>query len=123
MLQELLARLGSSLRWAPGELQLADAMTKDKAEAQDALRAALRARSFCLGDEAHALRRRSAEKEARLQRGRDRAAAAAVSRAVPAGQTRGGTSSPSSSSGDPMPVQEPPRTASDAPSSTHPSAE
>ena len=43
-------------------------MTKDKAEAIDGLRVAIRTSRFDLGDEAEALRERAAEKERRLRR-------------------------------------------------------
>ncbi|CAK0792131.1 unnamed protein product, partial [Prorocentrum cordatum] len=46
-----LRRFGGTLRWGPTELMLGDALTKDKAEAADVLRACMRAGAYQLADE------------------------------------------------------------------------
>ena len=71
VLREILERIQGSERWAPGIRQLADGLTKDKAEGMDTLRAT-RLHQYILGSEDTALKERHAEKERRLQRNRDR---------------------------------------------------
>ena len=76
-------RVGTEPRWVPGSRQLADGLTKERAEALDALRAALRNSIFNIGDEARALEMRARERELRLQRGAERARANGDSRREP----------------------------------------
>ena len=58
----------------PGTLQLADALTKDKAEGADALCAVINSGTYRIGSEAEFLERRAEEKKRRLARGKQRAA-------------------------------------------------
>ena len=73
ILRGLLSRLHVDPRWAPGLRQVADAMTKDQAEAHDTLRVALKSCKFCLGREEDALEERAKEKANRLARGQENA--------------------------------------------------
>jgi hypothetical protein len=73
ILRGLLSRLHVDPRWAPGLRQVADAMTKDQAEAHDTLRVALKSCKFCLGREEDALEERAKEKASRLARGQENA--------------------------------------------------
>ena len=75
MIREIMRKIAVVPRWAPGCRQLADGLTKEKAEALDALRASLRQGRFNIGDEKGALAARAAERERRLARGRARARA------------------------------------------------
>ena len=69
ILRNLMKRVGMVCRWTPGARQIADGLTKGRAEAMDAPRAILRTGTFCLGHEAEALKARAAEKARRLARG------------------------------------------------------
>ena len=60
-----LRRMGVTLRWGPTGLMLGDALTKDKAEAADLLRAGVRASAYQLADESSMLERAREEREAR----------------------------------------------------------
>ena len=71
-LRECLVRTKTALRWAPGVHQLADVLTKDAAGPADSWKAYCRQEWYRLADEDEALQLRAAEKEARLQRGRER---------------------------------------------------
>ena len=52
-----LRRMGVTLRWGPTGLILGDALTKDKADAADLLRACVRASAYQLADESSTLQR------------------------------------------------------------------
>ena len=54
-----------ALRWEPTGLMLGDALTKDKAEAADLLRACVRVSAYQLADESSTLQRAREEREAR----------------------------------------------------------
>ena len=60
-----LKRMEVTLRWGPTGLMLGDALTKDKAEAADLLRACVRASAYQLADESSTLQRAREEREAR----------------------------------------------------------
>ena len=87
ILKDLVRRAGTDPRWVPGSRQLADGLTKERAEALDALRAALRNSLFNIGDEERALEMRAQERARRLQRGAERARANGdLRREVPSSQ-------------------------------------
>ncbi|CAE7388309.1 GIP [Symbiodinium sp. CCMP2456] len=65
ILRESLQKTQGSLRWVPTDRMLADAMTKESADALDMLRACLREGSYQISDESTILRWRSDEKERR----------------------------------------------------------
>ena len=56
--------------WVSAGRQVADAMTKDGADALDALRAALRKGEFCVGQEEVALKGRAEERTRRMEQGK-----------------------------------------------------
>ena len=60
-----LKRMGVTLRCGPTELMLGDALTKDKAEAADLLRACVRASAYQLANESFTLQRAREEREPR----------------------------------------------------------
>ena len=76
IVKESLLRCSSTLRWAPGPRQLADCLTKDKAEPTDLLRAVLKSGIYQLADEPAVLERALIERERRKEKGRARAALA-----------------------------------------------
>ena len=71
--RENLDRSQTRLRWAPGELQLADALTKDKAEPTDLLRAVMKTGRFQLREEADFLKQRANERETRTRQKEEQA--------------------------------------------------
>ncbi|CAE8643680.1 unnamed protein product, partial [Polarella glacialis] len=85
--RESLNRMGATLRWAPTDRQLADALTKDAAEPTDLLRAAMRGKVYQLGDEPSLLAAAAVEREQRKAKSKSiknpqakAAAAAAIQR-------------------------------------------
>ena len=70
--KESLSRLSCKLRWGPAAVQLADVLTKDKADPADSWRAYLKTNRFRLANEQEALELRAREREARRERGRER---------------------------------------------------
>lgn len=65
ILRESIARLKAQVRWIPTDRMLADALTKESAEAFDLLRSCLRAKSYQISPEGLVLERRAAEKDRR----------------------------------------------------------
>ena len=63
--RQALRRLGGSLRWGPTSLMLADALTKEKPEPHDLLRACIKAKVYQLADEPTVLQHASPERERR----------------------------------------------------------
>jgi hypothetical protein len=66
--RQALQRLGGILRWGPTSLMLADALTKEKPEAHDLLRACIRSGVYQLADEPTVLENAAAERERRKAR-------------------------------------------------------
>lgn len=73
VVRQVLARAGITVRWVPGGLQLADALTKDQATACDLLRSSIKGGTYTIADEIQTLQRRAEEKQRRLEKGRKRA--------------------------------------------------
>ena len=67
IIRETLQRIGACVRWAPTWLQLADALTKENAEAMDILRAAMVTNQYHLHDESLMMRAAAEERSKRLQ--------------------------------------------------------
>ena len=65
IIRESIAKTRASLRWLPTDRMLADALTKESAEAVDLLRACLRQGQYQVSDEDHVLRWRARERERR----------------------------------------------------------
>ena len=61
-------RLGATIRWAPTNRQLADALTKDSADSVDLLRSCMRSGEYQLSPEHIILERAAAERSRRKQR-------------------------------------------------------
>ena len=67
IIRETLQRLGACVRWAPTWLQLADALTKENAEAMDILRAAMVTNQYHLHEESVMMQAAAAQRHKRLQ--------------------------------------------------------
>ena len=68
IVRETLKRVGGLIRWVPTWLQLADAMTKESAEAMDLLRAALVSNKYHLSQESVMLDAAAKQRQVRLER-------------------------------------------------------
>eukprot|EP00959_Pyramimonas_sp_CCMP1952_P174652 3650033-Pyramimonas_sp.AAC.1 len=66
--RQALQRFKGCLRWGPTSLMLADALTKEKADAHDLLRACVRSGVYQLADESVTLESAAAERERRRVR-------------------------------------------------------
>ena len=67
IIRETLQRLGACVRWAPTWIQLADALTKENAEAMDILRAAMVTNQYHLHEESVMMQAAAAQRHKRLQ--------------------------------------------------------
>jgi hypothetical protein len=88
VLKSHLKRLSVPLRWCETEDQIADAMTKNAADALDALRAAMRTGVVHLQAEDSIMQARAEEKEYRLAKGKARAELAAAGKGPGSGGAR-----------------------------------
>ena len=68
IVRESLGRVNANLRWIPTDRMIADALTKETAEAIDLLRACLRTGQYQISDEQHVLDWRADEKQRRKNR-------------------------------------------------------
>jgi hypothetical protein len=75
IVKQSLARTSTRLRWAPGDYQMADSLTKDDGDKIDVLRAVLRRAEYQLSPEGDMMNRRKEEREARKNLGMARAKA------------------------------------------------
>ena len=66
--RQCMQRLGATIRWAPTNRQLADALTKDSADPVDLLRSCMRSGEYQLSPEHVILERAAAERSRRKQR-------------------------------------------------------
>ena len=66
--RQCLQRLGATIRWAPTNRQLADALTKDSADPVDLLRSCMRSGEYQLSPEHVIIERAAAERSRRKQR-------------------------------------------------------
>ena len=66
--RQCMQRLGATIRWAPTNRQLADALTKDSADPVDLLRSCMRSGEYQLSPEHIILERAAAERSRRKQR-------------------------------------------------------
>ena len=66
--RQCMQRLGATMRWAPTNRQLADALTKDSADPVDLLRSCMRSGEYQLSPEHIILERAAAERSRRKQR-------------------------------------------------------
>ena len=66
--RQSMQRLGATIRWAPTNRQLADALTKDAADPVDLLRSCMRSGEYQLSPEHIILERAAAERSRRKQR-------------------------------------------------------
>ena len=66
--RQCMQRLGATIRWAPTNRQLADALTKDSADPVDVLRSCMRSGEYQLSPEHIILQRAAAERSRRKQR-------------------------------------------------------
>ena len=67
IVRESISRMSASLRWIPTDRMLADALTKDAAEAIDLLRACIRTGKYQVSEEDHVLLWRAEERHRRSQ--------------------------------------------------------
>eukprot|EP00959_Pyramimonas_sp_CCMP1952_P466729 9490458-Pyramimonas_sp.AAC.1 len=72
VIKDSVQRCGASFRWCPTNRQLADALTKDKGDPADLLRACMRAHRYQLADEEYVLELKANERENRRLRGAQR---------------------------------------------------
>ncbi len=72
VIRDSVRRCGGQIRWCPTNRQLADALTKDKGEPADLLRACMRANIYQFADEERILELKSQEREHRRTRGAQR---------------------------------------------------
>eukprot|EP00435_Cladocopium_sp_Y103_P072195 s58_g39.t1 len=68
IVRETLQRIGGVVRWAPTWLQLADALTKETAEATDLLRAAMTTNKYHLNNESTMMEAAAIQRQLRLSR-------------------------------------------------------
>ena len=68
VIKQCVERTGLSTRWAPTELMVADALTKDQGEPTDLLRAVLQQGSYQLSSEATVLQEKKRLREIRARR-------------------------------------------------------
>ena len=68
IIRESIKATKSSMRWIPTNRMLADALTKDKMDPIDLLRACMRSASYQISPEQHVLAQQAAERELRVQR-------------------------------------------------------
>lgn len=68
IVKETLRRLGATVRWCPTQLQLADALTKENAEAMDMLRAAINSCKYHLNSESQMMAEAAKQRQVRLDR-------------------------------------------------------
>jgi len=66
--KQILARTGTTPRWAPGTLNVADVLTKDVGSAADLFRSCVRSSSYTLASEEEMLQQRASERERRQQK-------------------------------------------------------
>ena len=70
IIRESIRRLKAFMRWLPTNRMLADALTKDKLDPVDLLRACMRSGTYQISPEEHVLAQQAAERELRMQRRR-----------------------------------------------------
>ena len=68
IIRESIKATKSSIRWIPTNRMLADALTKDKMDPIDLLRACMRGATYQISPEQHVLAQQAAERELRVQR-------------------------------------------------------
>ena len=68
IIRETLRRIGGVIRWAPTWLQLADALTKESAEAMDLLRAAMTTNKYHLSQESTMMEAAARQRQLRINR-------------------------------------------------------
>ena len=68
IIRESIRRLKAFMRWLPTNRMLADALTKDKLDPVDLLRACMRSGTYQISPEEHVLAQQAAERELRMQR-------------------------------------------------------
>ena len=68
IIKETLRRIGAVVRWCPTQLQLADALTKENAEAMDMLRAAINSCKYHLNNESQMMEEAAKQRQVRLER-------------------------------------------------------
>ena len=73
IIRESIKRMQASIRWLPTNRMLADALTKDKLDPVDLLRACLRSGTYHISPEEHVLAQQAAERELRTQKRRHHA--------------------------------------------------
>ena len=90
LLKQALRKAGAEIRWAPGTRQIADALTKDAVEGNDAMKGVIKQATYAIGAEERALEVREKEKAARLACGRARQAANEARQALSVPESPGG---------------------------------
>ena len=82
VIRQSLRRMGAVLRWAPGDRQLADCLTKNDARPADLIRALLKVGKYQISDESFVLDQLSKERVRRQELGKSRAEIAAKASAA-----------------------------------------